>query len=154
LAILQAVLYRDQDYVEPPAKLLALRCYCGAPATTDCASCRRPRCAAHVERQLCSRCTEAVEREVRRSSGGCWVVSGAAGVAVAVAMLCLHSVALPLTGLPLALITGALLRRLRRAQAIRELRPWLAATVGELPSPPRDEPFPEPTQRSDLPYLP
>jgi hypothetical protein len=153
LAIIEAVLYRDLDYVEPPAKLLVLRCYCDAPATTDCASCRRPRCAAHVTRELCSRCTEAVERELQRSSGGRWMAAGAAGVALAVAMLCLHAVTLPLTGLPMALVTGALLRRKKRAQVIRELRPMLATTIGELPSPPRDEAFPEPTQRGlhDIP---
>jgi hypothetical protein len=146
------VTYREQEYTERPGASLVLRCYCDAPAEVNCATCRRARCAQHVQRGLCSRCASAVERELSASSSKRWWISTSAGFAFAFAMLMLEafgrgSLGLMFVGLPIAVTLGEVLRRRARARLMRELRPKLATTVGELPPPPSEEPFPEASKR-------
>lgn len=57
-------LYREAQFVE--------RCFCEAPAAEHCECCHQPRCAAHLEEGLCTRCTQAVSRFVRRRGGTAW----------------------------------------------------------------------------------
>ena len=129
------LVYREQEYVE--------RCACDEPAVAGCASCGRARCADHLHRGLCLRCTEAIRREMDARTGGHLTVSGAIGVAITLGCLALHTAAGLLIGIPCAIAAFFALRRLQRRRLIAVMGPLLAASRGELPPPPRD-PDPSP----------
>lgn len=135
--------YREQEVRELPVRALELRCYCEAPAEVNCASCRRPRCAAHVAAGLCSRCTVVIERAMAKDSGRRWTLGGGAGVVVTLGALIVKLFPLALAGLPIALVTAEALRRARRRHLIETLRAPLALSTGDVTaSAEYEEPFP------------
>ena len=124
-------IFRDQTYVE--------RCYCEVPAIGPCGSCGRARCAAHLDRGLCNRCTQAVTRELSQRSGSRWWLASASGVGVAVTMLVAHVFTGVILGLPLAVAVHAVTKRVQRRRIIAEAGPALAASKGELEAPSRED---------------
>jgi hypothetical protein len=127
-------LYREAEFVE--------RCFCEAPAPERCECCHQPRCAAHLEKGLCTRCTQAVSRFVRRRGGTAWLIGGASGVVATLVVLPFA----PATAVFLGLTTafGAAISSLRRARshAIAKLGRQIPLR-GELPAEVR-EPRAEP----------
>ena len=134
-------IYREAELVE--------RCFCDAPGPTACACCHQPRCAAHLTRDLCTRCTQAVERHVRRRVGTAWLLGGAGGVLVALALLPVVSSAAVFVGLGTALGAGLGTLRVTRARAIATLGRRIPLR-GELPGEVRDVTVP-PSTSSGMP---
>ena len=128
--------YREQQFVE--------RCHCSAPVVAACAACGRARCAMHLERTLCNRCTQAIGRELERGSGRRWFTAGATGTVFALGALLVHAATVTIVGLPLGIATFFGLRVWERKRLVKRMGPALSASKGELP-PPRDDspPFPE-----------
>lgn len=141
------MVYREQKYVERGELAVKLRCYCDAPAVVYCVTCRRARCAQHVVRDLCSRCSVAIQRELAADTNARWLLSGIAGVAFFFSMAALRLLGLSFVGLPLAIAVAGALYQLQRARLIRKMAPRLAALVGELPPAPSGSPFPEEDER-------
>lgn len=128
------MVYREQKYVERRGTAVVhIRCYCDAPTTVRCITCRRARCAQHVVRGLCSRCSVAIQRGLDADSNARWWIAGIAGVVFFISMLALQFLRLPFMGAPFAVAVAGALYRLQRARLIRKLRPMLATSVGELP---------------------
>jgi len=123
-------MYREQEFVE--------RCFCDQPATQPCRCCGRARCELHLQRDLCNRCTQFVEREVSRSAGRAWWLGGVCGVVTTFGLLVAGMTASVLVGLPVAVAVGLAYARIKRARAIRALGPQLSASRGELPPAPRE----------------
>ena len=131
--------YREQAYVERSAE----RCFCDAAMLRRCRGCRRPRCAAHLARRLCDRCGQALARRRGGLSAIAWTLGVVAGALTALALLVAHLTSAVVVGLAVAPVVGVVVYRALVARAIKQLRPTLATTVGELPPPPRDfEQFP------------
>jgi hypothetical protein len=128
--------YREQLYVEPAAPID--RCFCEAAAVGRCRCCRRSRCAEHLARRLCSRCTQAVGRAMRARDWRAWDVGGVFGVGTWLVLLQLLPLAAVFIALSAAVITGLGYKQLDRARLIRTLRPMLWSTSGELPPEPRE----------------
>jgi hypothetical protein len=118
-------LYREAEFVE--------RCFCEQPGPTTCACCHQPRCAAHLADDLCSRCTQAIDRQVRRGTSTAWWIGGTGGVLAALATLPLLSAGAIFVGLAVALGGGLGTRRLSRTRAIQTLGRRIPLR-GELPA--------------------
>lgn len=124
---------------------LDARCFCDAAMVRRCRCCRRPRCGEHLARGLCDRCGQAVDRRRPALSAWAWTIGGAVGAAVTLGLHVAGVASAIVFGLAGAAVGGRLGYQALVAVAIARLRPELAATVGELPLPPRDEPnFPRP----------
>ncbi|HET9988935.1 MAG TPA: hypothetical protein VFQ65_10445 [Kofleriaceae bacterium] len=134
-------LYRESDFVE--------RCFCDEPGPTPCACCHQPRCAAHLTGDLCTRCTQAVERQVRRRVGTAWLLGGAGGVLATLVLLPLVSSAAVFVGLGTALGAGLGTLRVTRARAIATLGRRIPLR-GELPGEVREAAEP-PSTSSGMP---
>ncbi len=131
--------FRTQTYVERSAE----RCFCDAVMVRRCRCCRRPRCGEHVARGLCDRCGQALDRRRGGLSAAAWMLGGAAGAIAALAMLIAHSTSAVVVGLAVAPVVGVVVHRALITRSIKQLRPELATTVGELPPPERTfEEFP------------
>ncbi|MBK7077524.1 MAG: hypothetical protein IPH44_35040 [Myxococcales bacterium] len=131
--------FRTQPYVERSAE----RCFCDAAMVRRCRCCRRPRCGEHVARGLCDRCGQALDRRRGGLSAVAWTLGGVAGAIAALAMLVAHSTSAVVVGLAVASVVGVVAHRALLARTIKQLRPMLATTVGELPLPERNfEEFP------------
>lgn len=131
--------FRTQRYVERSAE----RCFCAAVMVRRCRCCRRPRCGEHVARGLCDRCGQALDRRRSGLAAVAWTLGGGAGAIAALALLLAHSISAVVVGLAVAPVVGVVVHRALIARAIKQLRPQLATTVGELPAPARDfEEFP------------
>ncbi|MEP6864083.1 MAG: hypothetical protein ABJE66_25870 [Deltaproteobacteria bacterium] len=118
-------LYREAQFVE--------RCFCEAPAAEHCECCHQPRCAAHLEEGLCTRCTQAVSRFVRRRGGTAWLIGGASGVVATLVLLPLTPATAVFVGISTAI--GAAIGSLRHARkhAIEKLGRQIPLR-GELPA--------------------
>jgi hypothetical protein len=134
-------LYREADFVE--------RCFCDAPAPSTCACCHQFRCSEHLTDELCTRCTQAIERNLRSKNGRAWMIGGVSGVVTTIALLPLVSAAAIFVGLGVALGAGIGTRKIARAQAVRTLGRRIPLR-GELPAEIRDSP-PEPGSDSGPP---
>jgi len=121
--------YREHEYVE--------RCQCNEPAIGPCASCGRARCALHLERGLCNRCTQWIGRELDQRSTGRWVSGGVAGTLLTLALLVSGVFYGLLIALPVSVGWYFGLRGYQRARLVRRMGPALAASKGELPAPER-----------------
>jgi hypothetical protein len=134
-------LYREARFVE--------RCFCEAPAPERCECCHQARCAAHLQEGLCTRCTQAVSRFVRRRGGTAWLIGGASGVVATLVVLPFA----PATAVFLGITTafGAAISSLRHARkhAIAKLGRQIPLR-GELPAEVR-EPTSEPNSGSGMP---
>jgi len=134
--------YREQAYVERSAE----RCFCDAAMARRCRCCRRPRCAEHVARGLCNRCDQAIARRRDGIATRAWLFSGVVGVALTVAMIAVGMPAGILGAVALAAAVRVGSERALLARTIKQLRPGLATTVGELPAPATDHgEFPPPS---------
>ena len=122
--------YREQSFVE--------RCFCEAPAIGPCECCGRARCASHLERRLCNRCGEAVERDMVATRETSWMVGVAATVAVTLGLLAFGVIGSIFAGIPLGVLAGVARHRRHRKRTIKLLGPKLAAFKGELPEPSRE----------------
>jgi hypothetical protein len=131
-------MYREHEFVE--------RCHCDAAADLACASCGRARCARHLERELCNRCSQYVGRELEARSGQPWVAGGTVGSTVAVAMLVAGTGPLAIVGIPVGFVAFFAHRVLQRRRLIAVMGPTLSASKGEPPPPDRTikENFPAP----------
>ncbi len=125
-------LYRDETFVE--------RCFCEAPTNATCASCGRPRCTLHLERELCNRCTQALERSLRSRGSRAWTIGGAAGVIATLALAPITAAGAIFLAMPVAVVAGLGYWRLARALTIRSLGRRIPS-VGELPPEPREPDF-------------
>jgi hypothetical protein len=132
--------YREHEFVE--------RCHCSEPAIGPYVSCGRARCALHLERGLCNRCTQWIDRELDKRTTGRWVGSGVLGTMMTLGML--------VTGIPFGIVVALPLsvgayfgmRGLQRKQLIARMGPALAASKGELPQPERKPDLPSNTTNS------
>ena len=130
-------MYREQEFVE--------RCLCDALAVALCEACGRARCALHLERGLCMRCTEAIGRELARCERRHYWIASTVVVSTAIAAMVIRVLPVFLLGFPLGPATYVALRRRARRQLIQEMGPALAASNGELlpePEPERWDPPP------------
>jgi hypothetical protein len=129
-------MYREQEFVE--------RCVCEDPVAGPCLCCGRARCAFHLERGMCSRCTEAIGREMaQRSSRWVWLAGGS-GVAVTLGLAMVHTaIGLPIGG-ALAVAAYFVMRARARRTLIARMGPSLSALIGELP--PRARPIDLPSE--------
>jgi hypothetical protein len=128
-------MYREQEFVE--------RCFCEVPAVAPCVACSRARCALHLERGLCPRCTEAVRRELARCESRHYWIAGTVFTCVAFATMLTRILEVFLLAFPLGIATYVALRRSARRQLIQEMGPLLAASSDELlpePEPERWDP--------------
>jgi hypothetical protein len=122
-------MYREQEFVE--------RCVCEDPVAGACVSCGRARCAFHLKRGMCSRCNEAIGREMAaRSSRWFWLAS-TLGVTVAVGLAIAHTAVGLLIGGGLAVSSYLAMRARARRRLIARMGPSLSAFIGELPPPVR-----------------
>lgn len=98
---------------------------------------------------MCDRCGQALARRRGGLSALAWTLGVVAGAGTAAALLVAHLTSAVVVGLAVAPVVGVVVYRALVARAIKQLRPTLATTVGELPPPPRDfEQFPtEPRSR-------
>ncbi len=134
--------YREQAYVERSAE----RCFCDAAMARRCRCCRRARCAEHLARGLCDRCGQAIARRRDGIATRAWLLSGVVGAALTVAMIAVGMPAGILGAVALAAAVRVGSERALLAGTIKQLRPGLATTVGELPAPARDDDaFPPPS---------
>jgi len=141
------VAYRAQTYIERSAE----RCFCDSTEVVRCRCCRRPRCAAHRERGLCTRCGQALERRRPALADAAWWIGGGVGLAAAAILVPLGVFvpSLPLVGLwvamaPLLAVVGGLVgHRVVVRREIARLRPWLSTTLGELPAPELEPAWPD-----------
>ena len=142
--------YRDQAYVERSAE----RCFCDATMARRCRCCRRPRCAEHLARGLCDRCDQAIARRRAGIAARAWMLSGVVGVALTVAMIAVGVPAGALGAVVLAAAARVGSERVLLARTVKQLRPGLATTVGELPAPAaaHDE-FPPPSNSGIDPMI-
>lgn len=116
---------------------------CEDPAVGPCVSCGRARCAFHLARGMCGRCSEAIGREMAARSGRRFWLAGALGVSITLGLAIVHTViGLPIGG-AVAVAGYFALRRMERRRLIARMGPSLSALVGELPPPPRESEFPE-----------
>jgi hypothetical protein len=128
--------YREQEYVE--------RCHCNEPAVAPCNACGRARCALHLDKRLCNRCTQYIGRELDQRSTGRWIGASVTGVTSAfVAMVTGAALFAPVIGLPLGVATFFLSRVWQRASLVQKMGPALAASKGELPPAPDEPKFPD-----------
>jgi hypothetical protein len=127
--------YREQAYIE--------RCHCNEPATSACDACGRARCARHLERSLCNRCTQWVGRELDKRASKRLITASASGVVFALGTLIAQVATISLVGLPIAFATFYGLRAWQRISLVKKMGPALAASKGELPPPPQEPDFPE-----------
>lgn len=134
-------LYREAAFVE--------RCFCDEPGPTACACCHQPRCAEHLRDGLCTRCTQAVDRQVRRRIGTAWLLGGAGGVLATLVLLPVVSSAAVFVGLGTAIGAGLGTLRVTRARAIATLGRRIPLR-GELPGEVRDVTEP-PSTSSGMP---
>ena len=133
---------REQAYVERSAE----RCFCDAAMARRCRCCRRPRCGEHLARGLCNRCDQAIARRRDGIATRAWLFSGVVGVALTVAMIAVGMPAGILGAVALAAAVRVGSERALLARTIKQLRPGLATTVGELPAPATDHgEFPPPS---------
>jgi len=117
--------YREQTFVE--------RCFCESAAVGPCGCCGRARCARHLERGLCNRCTQFVDRELEDTAARRTLVAGGLAVGIVLATLAAHLTFGILIGLPVGLGTLFGTRAWQRRRAILQLGPALSASRGELP---------------------
>lgn len=106
---------------------------CETPAIGPCASCGRARCAGHLQRGLCDRCTQAIERQVVARAGTRLVASSVTAIGVTVGMLAAHTAVGLVLGLPLSFGMFFALRWTQRRRLIKQMGPSLSASKGELP---------------------
>jgi len=135
--------YREQEFVE--------RCQCNEPAIGPCASCGRARCAMHLERGLCNRCTQWIGRELAERSNGRWIASSALVVVLTIIALAAGHIGGLVVALPLAVATYFTMRTTQRHRLIKRMGPSLAASKGELPQPERKPDIGGNTGRGGLP---
>ena len=122
-------IYREQEFVE--------RCVCEDAAVGACACCGRARCAFHLERGLCIRCTQAIGRELDARANHRWAVAGVTGTTITLAALVMNLTIGIAIGLPLAIALLPGLKRRQRRRLIAQMGPTMSALQGELPSPVR-----------------
>lgn len=148
--------YREQTFIERSAE----RCFCDSTAIVRCRCCRRPRCDEHRERGLCNRCGQALDRRRPALADAAWWFGGriaVAGAAIVIGMgifapwVALVLLWIMLVLVPLLAVGGGLVgHRVIVDREIAKLRPWLSTTLGELPPPSEEVPFPEaPPPRHD-----
>lgn len=125
--------FRSQAYIERSAE----RCFCDAAMLRRCRCCGRPRCGEHLARRMCDRCGQALARRRGGLSAIAWTLGVVAGALTALGLLVAHSTSAVVVGLAVAPIVGVVVYRALVGRAIKQLRPTLATTVGELPSPER-----------------
>ncbi len=136
-------MYREHEFVE--------RCQCNEPAIAPCAACGRARCALHLERGLCNRCTQWIGRELDARTTGRWVKSGVLGTVLSLGMLAGGMIAGPVVALPVSIATYFGLRTFQRRRLIVRMGPSLSASKGELPPPERKPDIDRNSGRGGLP---